>query len=90
MKHEAEKSIYHGRTQLSSPRKNSIKKKMIAQNCGKGNIPIASGYVMNANDGPPVATDETGNPVTSTKLSTTWVKKKYLKAALQASTTHAT
>lgn len=40
-------------------------KKMIAQNCGNGNIPIASGYVMNAKDGPPVATDETGKPVTS-------------------------
>lgn len=56
---------YFVRTQLSSPRKNSIMKKMIAQNCGNGNIPIASGYVMNAKDGPPVATDETGKPVTS-------------------------
>lgn len=65
MKLEFEESLYFGRTQLSSPRKNSIKKKMMAQNCGNGSIPIASGYVMNANDGPPVATDETGNPVTS-------------------------
>lgn len=38
---------------------------MMAQNCGNGSIPIASGYVMKANDGPPVATDDTGNPVTS-------------------------
>lgn len=29
---------------------------MIAQNCGNGNIPIASGQVMKANAGPPVAT----------------------------------
>lgn len=38
---------------------------MMAQNCGNGNIPIASGYVMNAKAGPPVATDDTGKPVTS-------------------------
>lgn len=56
---------YFVRTQLSKPKKNSIKKKIMAQNCGNGNIPIASGYVMNAKDGPPVATDETGKPVTS-------------------------
>lgn len=56
---------YLARTQLSSPRKNSIKKKMIAQNCGNGSIPIASGYVINAKAGPPVATVETGKPVTS-------------------------
>lgn len=52
-------------TQLSRPRKKSIRKNIIAQNCGNGNIPIASGYVTNANDGPPVATDDTGKPVTS-------------------------
>lgn len=52
-------------TLLSNPRKNNIMKKIIAQNCGNGSIPIASGYVMNASAGPPVATVDTGRPVTS-------------------------
>lgn len=47
-------------TQLSKPRKNSMRKNSTAQMCGNGNIPIASGYVTNANDGPPVATEDTG------------------------------
>lgn len=33
--------------------------------CGNGSMPIASGYVINASDGPPVATDDTGIFVTS-------------------------
>lgn len=43
-----------------------MRKNIIAQNCGNGRVPIPSGYVINANAGPPVATDDTGNPVTST------------------------
>lgn len=50
---------------LSKPRKNNIIKKIIAQNCGKGSIPIASGYVIKARDGPPVTTEDTGKPVIS-------------------------
>lgn len=45
-------------TTLSSPRKNNIIKNIMAQNCGSGSIPIASGYVINAKAGPPVATEE--------------------------------
>lgn len=41
---------------------------MIAQNCGNGNIPMASGYVMKASAGPPVATGVIGRPVTSGDL----------------------
>lgn len=40
-------------------------KNIIAQNWENGNIPIASGYVINANAGPPVATLDTVKPVTS-------------------------
>lgn len=38
-------------------------KNSIAQTCGQGSIVIASGYVTKANPGPPVATEETGRPV---------------------------
>lgn len=58
-------SLSKSNTSLSNPRKNSIRKNMIAQNWGNGSIPIASGYVINAKAGPPVATDDTGIPVTS-------------------------
>lgn len=47
---------------LSSPRRNSIKKKRAAQRWGKGIIAMAWGYVMNASPGPDVATSATGIP----------------------------
>lgn len=50
-------------TQLSKPSKNNIIKNKTAHKCGKGSIEIASGYVTKARPGPPVATVETGNPV---------------------------
>lgn len=65
-------------TQLSRPRKNNIRKKIIAQNCGNGSIPIASGYVMKAKAGPPVATDDTGNPVTSAERKIAQIAFHYL------------
>lgn len=61
-------------TTMSSPRKNSIRKKMIAQNWGNGSMPKHSGYVMKLNAGPPVATDDTGKPDSSAK----W--KEYVSA----------
>lgn len=58
-------------TQLSTPKKNNIAKKIIAQKLGHGNIVIAAGYVTKAKDGPPVATVATGWPVLSAINPTT-------------------